>query len=94
MSNVLSPEIGHKGKMLSRSASTSDLTMDSSSDLQRKRQYVNGQGFIHPPKSKTAKLGKCSGIQNPISKINTYETFAGETAVAETNGVSGNFQMV
>ena len=93
LSKALSPEMGPKGKVLSRSVSTSDLTMDTSSGLQRKRHFVDGEGFIHPPKSKTtAKVGKSSDIQNRISTYNTYESLASETAVEGPSGVSGNFQ--
>ena len=94
MSQALPPEMGPKGKVLSTSVSTNDWTIDTSSDSQRKRQFVDEEGFIHPPKPKTAKVGKSSIIKKPVSNSNTYETLAGETVVAEPSGVSGNVQSV
>ena len=67
--------------------------MDTSSDSQRKRQSADGEGFIHPPKSKTAKVVKSSVFQNPISTSNSYEILAGEKAIAGPSGVSGNAQV-
>jgi hypothetical protein len=92
MSQVLNPDMRPKCTVLSRSVSTNDLTMDTCSDSQRKRQSVDGEGFIHPPKSKTAKVVKSSDIQNPILTSNRYETLTGEKVVAGPSGVSGNAQ--
>ena len=66
--------------------------MDTSSDSQRKRQSADGEGFIHPPKSKTAKEVKSSVFQNPISTSLSYEILATEKAVAGPSWVSGNVQ--
>ena len=61
---------------------------DTSSDLQGKRQFVNGESFLHPPKSKTAKVGNGSKIKKTISASNTYENLAGEDAGGWSSGVS------
>ena len=89
MTSIPNPDMRTKGKVLSRSVSTNDLNMDTSSDSQRKRQSADGEGFIHPPKSKTAKVVKSSTCQNPISTSNTFEILATEKAVAGPSGVSG-----
>ena len=94
MSQAINPDMRPKGKVLSRSVRTNDLIVDTSSDSQRKRQFVDGEGFIHPPKSMTAKVRKRSDIQNPTSTSNAHETLAGEKAIAEPNGVSGNVHSV
>ena len=80
--------MGPKGIKLSRSPSTYDFRMDTS-DSQRKRKFVDGEGFIHLRKA--AKVWKVVSNVNPkISISNQHETLADETAVASPSWVSGN----
>ena len=59
---LVSPEMGPKGKQLSRSASVHDLLMDSS-DERRKIQFVDDEDFTQP--SNTTKVGQIEKV-NPI----------------------------
>ena len=59
------------------------------SDSQRKRKFVDGEGFTHP--RNTVKVGRVViNVNLNISTSNRYETLAGETAVAGPSGVSEN----
>ena len=87
-----SPEMGPKDKRLLRTVSTHDLNMDTTSDSQRKRQFVDAEGFTFP--SKTAKFGKEKSNQNSIVTSKRYEILTGETAVLGPSGVSRNVQSV
>ena len=77
MYQAQNPEMRPNGKVLSRTVSNDDLNMDTSSDSQRKRQSADGEGFIHPPKSKTPKVVKTAIFKIPF-RHPTYINFLPE----------------
>ena len=50
-----------------------------SNEGQRIRQLADVEGFVHPPRKKTAKANLAEGKTSPVGVKNRYDTLCSET---------------